>query len=68
MLLHNLPHFEWPWALAALLLLPLLAWRQRRLTPPTLVFNRTAALPPSARQTRKARSQTEAEGLQIAFA
>src|SRR5580698_3539378 len=46
----NLPHFEWPWALAALLLLPLLAWRQRRLNPPTVVFNRTAALPPSARQ------------------
>jgi Ca-activated chloride channel family protein len=43
-------NFEWPWALAALLLLPLLAWRQRRLNPPTVVFNRTAALPPSARQ------------------
>jgi Ca-activated chloride channel family protein len=42
--------FEWPWALAALLLLPLLAWRQRRLNPPTLVFNRTAILPPSSRQ------------------
>jgi Ca-activated chloride channel homolog len=43
-------HFEWPWALSALLLLPLLAWRQRRLTPPTLVFNRTATLPASPRQ------------------
>jgi Ca-activated chloride channel family protein len=43
-------HFEWPWALGALLLLPLLAWRQRRLTPPTVVFNRTATLPASARQ------------------
>src|SRR5580658_3582968 len=43
-------HFEWPWALGALLLLPLLAWRQRRSTPPTVVFNRTAALPASARQ------------------
>jgi Ca-activated chloride channel family protein len=43
-------NFEWPWALAALLLLPLLAWRSRRLNPATLVFNRTAALPPSARQ------------------
>jgi len=50
MLIHNLPHFEWPWALAALLLLPLLAWRQRRLNPPTLVFNRTAILPRSPRQ------------------
>jgi Ca-activated chloride channel family protein len=45
----NLPHFEWPWALAALGLLPLLAWRRRRLRPSTLVFNRTAILPPSAR-------------------
>jgi Ca-activated chloride channel family protein len=44
------PHFEWPWALAALLFLPLLAWRQRRLNPPALVFNRTAALPRSPRQ------------------
>ena len=43
-------HFEWPWALAALLLLPLLAWRSRRLNPATLVFNRTATLPRSARQ------------------
>jgi Ca-activated chloride channel homolog len=43
-------HFEWPWALAALPLLPLLAWRQRRLNPPTLVFNRTATPPRSARQ------------------
>jgi Ca-activated chloride channel family protein len=43
-------HFEWPWALSALLLLPLLAWRQRRLTPPRLVINRTATLPASPRQ------------------
>jgi Ca-activated chloride channel family protein len=44
-----MPHFEWPWALAALLLLPLLAWRRRRVRPVTLVFNRTATLAPSAR-------------------
>jgi Ca-activated chloride channel family protein len=50
MLFHNFPHFEWPWALGALLLLPLLAWRRRRLNPPTLVFNRTAVLPHSPRQ------------------
>jgi hypothetical protein len=43
-------HFEWPWVLAALPLLPLLAWRRRRLNPATLVFNRTATLPRSARQ------------------
>jgi Ca-activated chloride channel family protein len=47
--MHNLPHFEWPWALAALLLAPLIAWRRRRLSPATLIFNRTATLPPSPR-------------------
>jgi Ca-activated chloride channel family protein len=47
--MHNLPHFEWPWALAALALLPVLAWRRRRLRPATLLFNRTALLPPSTR-------------------
>jgi Ca-activated chloride channel homolog len=43
-------HFEWPWALGALLLLPLMAWGGRRLNPSTVMFNRTAALPLSARQ------------------
>src|ERR1700734_2398013 len=37
-------HFEWPWALGALLLLPLVAWRQKRLIPPTVVFNRSGSM------------------------
>jgi Ca-activated chloride channel family protein len=44
-------HFEWPWAFAALLLLPLVAWRNRRLRTPAVVFN-GAILPARSRRQR----------------
>lgn len=45
-------HFEWPWALAALFLLPLLAWRNRRVPVPSISFNAAVAPPRSKRQRR----------------
>jgi Ca-activated chloride channel homolog len=44
-------HFDSPWAFALLLLLPLLAWRNRRLAAPAVRFN-ASVLPPRSRRQR----------------
>lgn len=45
-----MPRFEWPWALALLAAIPILAWIRRRAPRPGLLFNRTAFVPSTRRQ------------------